>query len=232
MTTTKKTDSTKRTPFSTTPNNHHIEINVSFSTRTERDERVLKIAESFGIGLEDRDWTIFENFALDIHPGDIVYINGQSGSGKSTLLREAAKELTGLGLKVANIDDIVFEDRPVISQIGATIEEATRLLALAGLSDAYLYVRKPSELSDGQKYRFRLAKLLEANADVWVADEFGAVLDRVTAKVVSLNFAKTARTAGKIAMVATTHTDLVDELAPNLLIEKRFMDRVDVTRAD
>lgn len=214
-----------------TKTEYPLTINVAFSTRVQRDERVLKVAESFGIGLEDRDWPIFKDFEITVQPGDVIYINGQSGSGKSTLLREAANGLAFIyELKVANIDKVVFEDKPIISQIGKTLEEATQLLALAGLSDAYLYVRTPAELSDGQKYRFRLAKLLEANADVWVADEFGAILDRTTAKVVANNFQKVARQAGKIVIVATTHTDLVEELAPSLLIEKRFMERVEVTR--
>jgi ABC-type ATPase with predicted acetyltransferase domain len=207
-------------------------IDVRYSTRTERDERVLKVAESFGIGLEDRDWTIFDQYNIDVDQGDVIYINGQSGSGKSTLLRELSRQMGERGHKVACIDDVVFEDKPVISQIGKTMEEATQLLALAGLSDAYLYVRKPSELSDGQKYRFRLAKLLESDADVWVADEFGAVLDRVTAKVVAYNVSKIGRKIGKTIIVATTHTDLIDELAPTLLIQKRFGDRIDVTRDD
>jgi ABC-type ATPase with predicted acetyltransferase domain len=106
--------------------------------------------------------------------------------------------------------------------------EAIRLLSIAGLSDAYLYIRNPAELSDGQRYRFRLAKLIEENADVWVADEFGAVLDRVTAKIVAWNLAKTARALGKTLIVATTHTDLVAELAPSLAITKRFHDRIKV----
>lgn len=209
-----------------------LTIDVRYSTRTERDERVLKVAEAFGIGLEDRDWTVFDNFQIDVQPGDIIYINGQSGSGKSTLLREVSRLLGEGGLKVMNLDDVVFEDRPMISQIGKTMEEATQLLALAGLSDAFLYVRKPSELSDGQRYRFRLAKLLEADVDVWVADEFGAVLDRTTAKTISYNISRLARKMGKTVIVATTHTDLVEELAPTLLIQKRFQDRIDVTRND
>jgi ABC-type ATPase with predicted acetyltransferase domain len=219
------------TTISTTKTSYPLTINVSFSTSTERDPRVLKVAESFGIGLEDRQWPIFKDFQIEVQPGDVVYINGQSGSGKSSLLREMEKGLKEIhGLTVTNIDQVVFEDRPVISQIGKSLEEATQLLALAGLSDAYLYIRKPCELSDGQKYRFRLAKMLEANADVWVADEFGAILDRITAKVVANNFQKVARTHGKIVIVATTHTDLVAELAPSLLIEKRFQDRVEVSR--
>jgi hypothetical protein len=64
---------------------------------------------------------------------------------------------------------------------------------------------------------------------VWVADEFGAKLDRVTAKVVALNMQKIARKMGVTLIVATTHTDLEKELGPDLKIEKRYMDRVEIT---
>lgn len=207
---------------------HEIVANISFSSKTERDDRVIKVAESFGIGLEDKEWTIFKDFTFTVHAGDIVYINGQSGSGKSCLLREAAAQLVKSGLKVVQIDDVEMLDKPIISQIGKSMEDATRLLSLAGISDAYLYIRRPKELSDGQRYRFKLAKLIEQDADVWVADEFGAVLDRVTAKVVAFNLQKLARAQNKAVIVATTHTDLAEELAPNISIYKRFQDRVSV----
>lgn len=204
-----------------------LEINKSFSSRCERSDRVIKVAEAFGLGLEDRNWTVLDNISLEINQGDVVYICGQSGAGKSVLLREIVAKIEEQ-IQVVNIDKIEFEDKPLIDQIGDSMAEAIRLLSIAGLSDAYLYIRKPSELSDGQRYRFRLAKLIEGGADVWVADEFGAVLDRVTAKVVAFNLAKTARQLNKTLIVATTHTDLVDELSPSLKIVKRFHDRITI----
>ncbi|MHB1158115.1 MAG: hypothetical protein ACYC26_14915 [Phycisphaerales bacterium] len=39
----------------------------------------------------------------------------------------------------------------------ATLEQAVRWLSLAGLNDAFVMLRKVSELSDGQRYRFALA---------------------------------------------------------------------------
>ena len=202
-------------------------LNKSFQTRTQRSERVIQVAEAFGLGLEDRDFTVLDNVEVDVNPGDVIYINGQSGAWKSVLLRELAAKLTDAGQSVSNIDSVKFEDCPLIDQIGGeSMAEAIRLLSIAGLSDAYLYIRRPQELSDGQRYRFRLAKLIEENADVWVADEFGAVLDRVTAKIVAWNLAKTARKYHKTLIVATTHTDLVEELAPSLMITKRFHDKI------
>lgn len=208
-------------------------ISKSFDTRVKRTDRVINVAEAFGIGLDDKQFVVFDDLPVTITPGDMVYVTGQSGSGKSVLLRELSAELEATGLKVANIDHVLYEnDTPIIDQLGDNMTEATTLLAMAGISDAYLFIRTPKELSDGQRYRFRLAKLLEQNADVWVADEFGAVLDRTTAKVVAYNLQKVARKATKTVIVATTHTDLVDELAPDLIVRKRFHERVSLERPD
>jgi ABC-type ATPase with predicted acetyltransferase domain len=204
-------------------------INKSFQTRVARSERVLEMAEAFGLGLEDREFTIFNDLHLDVNQGDVVFITGQSGSGKSQLLRELTRQMRESGLKVADIDQVQFEDKALIDQIGSSLHDAVELLSRAGINDAYLAVRTPHELSDGQRYRLKLAKLMETDADVLVADEWGAVLDRITAKVISFNAAKWARAKGKTLIVATTHLDIEDELAPDLRIEKRFQERVLIT---
>lgn len=208
-------------------------VTKSFSTRTPRSERVLALAEAFGLGLEEKAFHIFRDLPVEINQGDVVYITGQSGSGKSQLLRELASQMTDNGLMVADIDQVELSDVPLIDQVGETMQDAIEILSRAGINDAYLAIRRPQELSDGQRYRLRLAKLLMNNsADVWIADEFGAILDRVTAKAVAFNAQKFARSQGKTLMVATTHTDITDELAPNLRIEKRFQDRVEMVRRD
>ena len=206
-------------------------IDRAFTSSVERTPRVLEIAESFGLGLSDKQFVIYDNLEIEVNSGDVVYITGQSGSGKSLLLQDLSAKMQAEGLKVADLNKIELEDKPVIELVGKNTVEATDLLAKAGISDAWIYIRKPSELSDGQRYRLKLAKVMESGADVWIADEFGAILDRVTAKVVAFNIAKVARREGKIFMVATTHKDLRDELGPNLYIDKRFRERVDMERA-
>ena len=205
-------------------------ITRGFTTRTERSSRVLEIAETFGLGLAQKTFWVFKDLPVEVRQGEVVYITGQSGSGKSLLLRELSTQMEEQGLRVANIEAVVLEERPLIDQIGQNMNEAIELLSRAGINDAYLAIRKPSELSDGQRYRFRLAKLMQVEADVWVCDEFGAVLDRVTARAVAFNTQKLARAKGVTLMVATTHTDLVEELGPDLIVEKRFQNRVELTR--
>jgi uncharacterized protein len=201
-------------------------IDKRFTTRVERSDRVLEIAEAFGIGLEDKEFVVFDGLELEVKDGDIVYITGQSGGGKSVLLRELAALKAAEGKKVVNLDQVELQDAALIDQIGKDTNDAIRLLAAAGINDAYLYVRKPSELSDGQRYRFRLAKCVESAADVWVADEFLAVLDRTAAKVIAFSLQKVARRAGATVVVATTHTDMVEDLCPDLMVEKRFREKV------
>jgi DNA-directed RNA polymerase subunit RPC12/RpoP len=82
--------------------------------------------------------------------------------------------------------------------------------------------RSYNQLSDGQKYRYRIAKLIESGKDWWLMDEFAATLDRDTAKIVAFNPQKFARQQGKAVIAATTHGDLLEDLAPNVLIQKRF----------
>jgi uncharacterized protein len=97
-----------------------VTLNKSFETRTERSERVIKVAEAFGLGLENREFKVLDNVELEVKQGDIVYINGQSGSGKSVLLRELSAAVS-LGNSVMSIDEIEFQDRPLIDQIGESL---------------------------------------------------------------------------------------------------------------
>jgi ABC-type ATPase with predicted acetyltransferase domain len=206
-------------------------IDKRYETHVERSPRVLEIAEAFGLGMDDREFVVFDRQAIEIEQGDVVYVTGQSGSGKSTVLRELAAVMTKSGAKVADIDKVELRDVPLIDQIGTDTNNAIELMTIAGVTDAYLWMRKPAELSDGQRYRFRLAKVIESGADVWIADEFLAVLDRYTAKLLAFNLQKIARRQMATLLVATTHTDMKDDLAPNLIIEKRYREKIRMVRA-
>lgn len=203
-------------------------VDRRFTSSVERTPRVLEVAEGFGLGLTNKEFVIYDNLEVEVRQGDVVYVTGQSGSGKSLILRALMEQMQAQGLIVADLNKMAPPETPVIEIVGKTTTEAADLLGKAGISDAWVYIRKPSELSDGQRYRLKLAMLMDMTADVWVADEFGAVLDRVTAKCVAWNMQKVARRLGKTLIVATTHTDLKEELAPTLTITKRFREKVEM----
>lgn len=209
-------------------------LNRQFDTEVERSQRVLDVAEMFGLGLDDKTFVVLNDLELDIRDGDIVYITGQSGSGKSTILKELRAEMDKRGISVCSIDEVEMLDKPIVDQVypdNSGLSKTLELFSLVGLSDANLFLRKPNELSDGQRYRFRLAKMIESGAKVWMADEFLALLDRVTAKVIAYNIQKIARKVGVTLIVATTHRDMVEDLHPDLYIEKRYQDKIKVEKA-
>jgi ABC-type ATPase with predicted acetyltransferase domain len=173
-------------------------IAISYKTAPYKiTSRTLAVAEAFGIGLDQQQrQIIYDNIQLRISPIDIVYIIGESGSGKTVLLQRLEKLLSP---NTANIKGIHVEKRkPIIDTVGKNVEEALELLSRVGLNDAFLFLRSYSELSDGQKYRYKIAKLIETRKQYWIMDEFGSTLDRDTAKIVAFNVQKLARQTGQL----------------------------------
>ena len=208
-------------------------LTKQFDTNVERTKRVLDVAEMFGLGLDDKTFPVLSNLELDVNQGDVVYITGQSGSGKSTILHELRSEMIKAGLNVCDFADVKLRDKPIVDQVypdEPSLSKTLELFSLVGLSDANLFLRKPKELSDGQRYRFMLAKLIESGANVWIADEFLALLDRTTARVIAFNIRKIAKRLGATLIVATTHRDMVEDLMPDLFIEKKYQDKVAVKK--
>jgi len=196
-------------------------IDIAYKTKTDITDRTVKVAEAFGLGVDGfQEHVIYDNVELKIAPKDIVYITGDSGSGKSVLLKALEKDLSP---ETININDVQIEEtKPLIDTFGKTFEEGLNLLSRVGLNDAFLFLRRYNQLSDGQKYRYRLAKMIEADGQYWFADEFCSTLDRDTAKIVAFNVQKIARKEGKGVFAATTHIDLLQDLKPSVHIHKRF----------
>jgi hypothetical protein len=159
---------------------------------------------------------------------------------------------------------------PVIEGLPAEFEEALRLASTAGLADAFVFLRPPEELSDGQRWRLRLAhalaRLLEPDGDsvddaevtapiqpqvkrrapfeppakagghvpargkqdapaarpmrVLVADELASTLDRLCARAVAYRLRRLADREGVTVLAASAHDDLVEDLAPDVLVVK------------
>jgi ABC-type ATPase with predicted acetyltransferase domain len=158
---------------------------------------------------------------VEIRPGDIVYLTGPSGAGKSVLLRELERCVSPAeAINLAGID--VPGDRTVVDCFDSDLVTSLRTLSLAGLSDVFSLLNRPCWLSDGQQYRFRLARALAADKPFLFADEFCSVLDRVTAATVAFNVRRLAKRRGTTLVLASSRDDILVDLAPDVLIVKDF----------
>lgn len=210
-------------------------LTVRSSFELPKSDTVRTILEAFGLAGDTIRQTILEPFDLTAGPGNIIFVSGASGSGKSMLLRSlddktalphveqtfAQRTLPHAG---AAWLEPINSTAPLIEYFAAKHgpEKAMAALNIAGLSEAFIYLKPFTLLSRGQRYRAMLAELSLSRANLWLIDEFGADLDPVSARIVAHNLRRLVVRLGKIAMVAAAnHGHYLGALHPTKVITLR-----------
>ncbi len=211
-------------------------ISKSFPWQGKITDRVASVCRMFGLTIERlAKHSPVHSCRLDINPGDIVYITGPSGAGKSVLLNELQKVFPeSQSINLADIElpkdktviDCLFYDEILSADVG--LLTSLQMLSAAGLNDCFCILNQPVNLSEGEKYRFRLAMALAAKKKFVFADEFCSELDRVTAASVSYKIRKFAEKTGTTFIMASSHEDILLDLAPDVLVTKHFAGSTDV----
>ncbi len=203
-----------------------------------RTRATRKVQEAFGINSEMMRTSLFSNLTFESAPGQIVLLCGPSGAGKSTLLRVLSKALLHRrfkpeefqgqidipdGLRVAVLKEL-SNRKPLISALGrnGSIDDALYALNLSGLAEAHLYVKRFCDLSNGQRYRAMMAHLIASGAGVWLADEFCATLDPITANIVARNLRRcVVEFKVRVVVAAANWSEFIDELKPDVVVHLR-----------
>lgn len=197
-------------------------VSKSFVSRCTVTEKVTSVMRMFGLTVERlSESAVTYKCRLEINDGDIVYITGPSGAGKSVLLRELEKAVPVL--ERINLDEIELPvEKALVDCIEGDFLSALKLLSTAGLNDVFCVLNQPANLSDGQKYRFRLAAALASGKRFIFADEFCTSLDRITAAVIAYNIQRYAKRNKVTFILASSHEDILLDLAPDVLVVKEL----------
>jgi heme exporter protein A len=179
------------------------------------------------------DRTLFSALSFAVEPGTLLHVRGRNGSGKTTLLRALCGLLmpeTGKirwnGEEIRRLDDDYHRDMLYFGhlngikhdlsgienlRIAATLDgdrpdeaelwEALEQMGLRGFEDLPTKV-----LSQGQKKRVALARLLLSQASLWILDEPFTALDTDAVDLLQMLIARHIADDGMV--ILTTHQEV------------------------
>lgn len=160
------------------------------------------------------EWTA--DLPIEDRPWKIGLIVGPSGSGKTTLGRRL-------------FPDACFhggydwpESKAVVDGFPSNLDgrAITQALSSVGFSSPPHWLKRFAHLSNGQKFRCELARLMFEEADTVVFDEFSSVVDRDAAKISSAAVAKALRRRERPRLIALScHYDIIDWLQPDWIYD-------------
>ena len=179
------------------------------------------------------DRCLFENLSFELNAGELLHLHGHNGSGKTTLMRtlcglvqpaageiswngenisklqeEFTRHVMYLGHKNAIKDDLTGVENLLTSSLldGAVQQPAAAWKALEEMGLRGFEDLPTKVLSQGQKKRVALSRLLLTETRLWVLDEPFVALDK--AAVAHLQEVIRCHVANGGMVILTTHQDV------------------------
>jgi GNAT superfamily N-acetyltransferase len=163
------------------------------------------------------------NFALDATLPDgnawkIGVVVGPSGSGKTSIGRLLWPEVG-----IYDGDQGWPHDKPIVDAIAPEggFDDVTGALSAVGLGSVPAWLRPYHALSNGERFRAGLARVIAEGRDRIIIDEFTSVVDRQIAKVGAGAFSKAWKRGGGQAVMLSCHYDILDWVEPDWVFDTR-----------
>lgn len=189
---------------------------VSSSYRSARVQGMFNVEAQAGAEFNlDADLPVDEE-GQPVGDWKVGVVVGPSGSGKSSI----GRALSDLGWVARGGHEQDWGDKPVVDAIGGTsFEEATGHLATVGLGTVPSWLRPYAVLSEGEKFRADLARVLVDRPERVIVDEFTSVVDRQIARVGAMAFVKAWRRGPGRVILLTCHRDILEWINPDWVVD-------------
>ncbi|MFI4911037.1 MAG: ATP-binding cassette domain-containing protein [Sedimentisphaeraceae bacterium JB056] len=195
-----------------------IDIQKRVMPRIKLTPNIRSMMRIFSLTTDDLKRPLIDlSVSFDLKPGEIYFITGPSGCGKSLLLREMRRAIPSD--ERIDINDLPLSAVTTMIDCFKSAPLGLRALSRMGLSDVSAMLLPPAILSEGQKYRYRLAKAISSGKQIIIADEFCSTLDKVTAGLLCLKLRRIADRTGKIFILAGHSRGLLPDLMPDCVLQ-------------
>lgn len=157
------------------------------------------------------NFDLVADLPIDDDGWKIGLIVGPSGSGKTSM----GQNLLGAGSFYTT--DGWLPDAPIIDSINpdGDFNGVTAALAAVGLGSVPTWLRPYHVLSNGEKFRADLARIICNAPERVVVDEFTSVVDRQIARFGALAFQKAWKRTGGKCVLLSCHYDIIDWVEPD-----------------
>lgn len=166
---------------------------------------VVRKEFSVNIPIENQDWNV----------GLLV---GASGSGKTTIARRCFDEFRFF-------DGFDWSGESILDDFASDLsaKQITEILSKVGFASPPDWLKPFSVLSNGQKMRAELARLILESDRPFIYDEFTSVVDRQVAKIGSAAIQRFVRKENKQFIAVSCHYDIAEWLEPDWIYDVNEM---------
>jgi GNAT superfamily N-acetyltransferase len=176
--------------------------------------RAARVKSLFNVDAGSR-FELSVDMPVDNDQWRVGLVVGPSGSGK-----------TSLGMIMLGEDAFYRPDRwpadaPIIDAIDpdGDFDQVTAALSAVGLGSVPSWLRPYHVLSNGERFRADLARIVCERPAAVVVDEFTSVVDRQIARIGAMAFAKAWRRGAGKAVLLSCHYDIAEWLSPDWLFD-------------
>jgi len=189
------------------------------SSKVGESFRINKVKGMFDCQFNEIKKEFDVNIPIENEKWNVGLIVGASGTGKTTIAKKVFKDFNLFNGFEWNADSIL-DDFPE----DLSAKQITEILCKVGFASPPDWLKPFSVLSNGQKMRVELARLILESDKPFIYDEFTSVVDRQVACIGSAAIQKFIRKMNKQFIAVSCHYDVEEWLEPDWIYDVNKME--------